>query len=191
MSKIVWAKRSEEWIKANPGKGTMYKTELIEGNDPPINLLHPIRNSIKNAKKNKEANDVGIYVIICEIEKSAYVGQSINMGTRLRNHKMQIVGEKIPDVKTYHKIREHFVKHGIVQFEFKRYLLMPDANTDQLTDAENRIIWEFKKNGYSIYNTIILGNIYCPDDMKEVIQKLIFLAADSKELQNKIKLLID
>lgn len=75
MSKGVWIRRTEDWIKID---------------QPPHNgATYALKSKIKNKVK---PIDSGVYVIICEREKCAYVGQSINMGARMRNHKLCIVG---------------------------------------------------------------------------------------------------
>lgn len=191
MNKIVWAIRSKEWIKDNPGKGTMYKTELKEDEAPPINLLAPIRNKLKGERNKDLIHDTGIYLIICEQAKSVYVGQSINMGSRMRSHKMNITAIDPPQLQTYAKIREDWNKYGAISFEFKRYLPLPNTTTSEdLTNHENNTMWEYMNNGYKLYNTVITGNIYCPENLRGLVLDLIHAINKDSSLIDKVRSII-
>lgn len=190
MTKMVWAKRSEEWIKLNPGQPTMYKTELTEGEEPPSNLRQEIRNAYKQQLKNKKENDAGIYVIVCEVTKHAYVGQSINMGTRMRSHKMCIINADEPKIKTYIKMREHYKAHGINVFEFKRHINIELSNSNTLIDLEIQTMKDYIGMGYTLYNSTIMGNVHCPDNLKLFIENIIAKCINDPTLIDKVKSLI-
>ena len=189
----TWEKRSEEWIKENPGKGTMYK-KYIDGIEPEEK---PVRAKIiPGMTLGKINNERGIYVIVCEIEKHVYVGQSINMDTRLRQHKMSIVskGKDQQQAETYDKIRKHYFKHGIEAFEFKKHLYV-GPEKEQLSIMENRVMNDFSQKGYTLYNMVIsigaLRNIVqCPTEFKEVVEKTIDLLACDTEFKNKLETIL-
>jgi len=189
MSKIVWLKRSEEWIKQNPGKGTMYKVD-IDGSETKENLsaINCV-NRKKYESKPKGLDDCGIYVIICEASKSAYIGQSINISTRLRSHKFAIHGTHGDKNKVYKRMKEDLISFGVESFQYLKHIT--GIKEHELTDKENQVMFEFMDKGYNLYNIAISsGNVYCPELIKPDIVKLISIVKQDDEALIKLRELI-
>ena len=188
----TWERRTEEWIKANPGQGTMYKKYKDTEHELPALTFK----TEENSRRWDYDEHKGIYVIICEIEKYAYVGQSRNMNSRLRNHKMIMVHTKPHETKTYIKMREHVAKHGIEAFQFLKHLPMPDANMIELTNMENEVMGNFVRKGYNLYNSAISLQmrdecVICPKEFQPVILQSIELLASKTDFVNKLTGLVN
>lgn len=190
-NKLIWLKRDAEWIKNNPGKPTMYKGKLDLNNDYKGEVL------LKKAKKDKiniiknensDFPDAGVYIILNEKTKSVYVGQSINMSSRIRNHRHFILEKAINKYKVYDKMIKDKKNHGIESFEFIKYVLMPNKNTQELKQVENDVMHEFKAKGYELYNMeVSLGNVYCPIKYKDDISNIINLIVIDPDKLKTIK----
>lgn len=182
-----WVMRSKEWIKDNPGKGTMYR--VYTDDDTPVipepTIIKPdpvVEAGVHYMDRLQDAPDAGIYVVICEAEKWAYVGLSKNMGSRLRGHKLSLFGKYKGDSKIYVKMKEHAKKHGPDGFQFVEYLKMPNASQRSLLDKENEVIMEFSKSGYFLYNRAVNGlggfSIHCPEKHRDVLLKVLAKLTD-------------
>ncbi len=193
--KIIWLKRSPEWIKNNPGQPTMYKGVLNLDDDYKGNVLLKKEkkkklDEIKNT--NSDFPDAGVYIIVNNETKSVYVGQSINMSNRLRSHKHYILEKAVNKNQVYDKMIEDKIKHGIESFEFIKYILMPNKNGMELVEVENDVMHEFMAKGYSLYNrSVYLGNIYCPIKYKDDIVKVIDLLIINPERLSELKSFIN
>lgn len=187
---------NKQWVWASkptgrPGRVKLYK-KYIRGSKkiiplpsqipPPISTVtisndsKPIQILPKTREKNLDT--AGIYVIICEIEKHVYVGQSINVDVRLRNHKMAIQSATNTLGRNYVKIQEHYKKHGIEAFQFVNYISCPFANTKELLYKESETISAYSKMGYNLYNTSVnitigVNTINCPVEYQPIINELI------------------
>lgn len=177
-NKTVWLKRTEEWIKQNPGKGTMYKSELTNKvpGESLAALVSDKRTRHKKDQKTIDLGDRGIYAVICEATKYAYIGQSASMNVRMRSHKACIIGQVNGKSKAYIKMNEHCKLHGIDAFSFTRHLFLPNVNDEELTNIETSTMHEFAGMGYTLYNISIPGNIYCPLELKILMCQIITLA---------------
>jgi predicted GIY-YIG superfamily endonuclease len=186
-----WEKRSPEWIKSNPGKGTMYKanpdgSEYTEGSEPK-KFIPTAQNPIPF---NKVINtDAGVYVVVCEKAKHAYVGQSVNMGTRLRSHKMSIVKS---EASTYLKMRNHWRLYGEEAFDYIKHTHMPTSTEEELLQKEAEVMMEYIRAGYILYNGLINVNILadivsCPKDFQLIIEQTINKLASETDFVNKLK----
>jgi hypothetical protein len=184
MKKEIWLKRSEEWIKQNPGKGTMYKVLAEEGEELPKESL------LKHAKKiysKKEPGNIGIYVVVCELSKRAYIGQSINVGTRLRSHKAGIL--KRLKTNSYKAMVEDYEKYGPEAFKFIQ--IKQIENPEHLTDEENESMIRYMEAGYKLYNQQInVNNLYCSPKIKQTIEILIQQCALKPQLIERVKELL-
>ena len=117
----------------------------------------------------------GIYVIICEKKKYAYIGQSKNIGSRLRAHKMCILGNDKHPITPYIKMKEHLDEHGIESFQFLIHELCPEK--DRLPKEAEAMIY-YLELGYTLYNKVIAvgnsnNNIYCKDEFHPIIKDII------------------
>lgn len=188
-----WKRRSDEWIKANPGKGTMYKANP-DGTeyDPDVRVEMKVEKKEKRVVPVLKDVDYGIYVIICEKAKYAYVGQSTNVSSRLRSHKMMIKRQSLTSKnKTYFKMQEHVDRYGMDSFVFDKYMAMPGATIDELLSKESEVMGEFVRNGYNLYNTAInldvLGEvIVCPRDFQSVVSAVIDRLASETDFIRKL-----
>ncbi|MES2395878.1 MAG: GIY-YIG nuclease family protein [Bacteroidota bacterium] len=180
MENYVWVSRSQEWIKANPNKGSMYKFYTSDG-EPPATASAETRKKYKKRVKSEIENppkgaDAGIYVIICNSSRSVYVGQSVNMEVRMRNHKMLICGDRSVPMSTYVNMRKDFNKYGIESFEFIKYLKLPFDDGSMLIEEEQKAICKFMDDGYNLYNTSLnlgMNIIYCPSKFKDRVKEFI------------------
>lgn len=154
-----------------------------------------IRLQIREKREKRERlKSAGIYVIICEAEKSAYVGQSINIESRLRSHKFTIQS-KGKTAKNYLKLKQDYRKHGIEKFEFKEYIAMPGATLSELLAKENEVMIEFARNGYLLYNsavnaTVIGESIHCPTEYRHIITAIIEKLKDQQIDEGQIKTIL-
>ena len=188
--KYKWVKRDPEWIKENPNKGTMYKV-LDEPEDP-------IRVELKKQAliaANKSLPIMGIYTIFCEAEKFVYVGQSRDIEVRIRSHKMKITSKDNSAGRTYELIRQHHSKYGMKGFKFEIHEVMQKASSSDLFDCEGKVMIDFVKRGYSLYNRalpaeLIQSSVYCPDHLQDAIIKLIRLLSTGKLEVEKVKALM-
>jgi hypothetical protein len=188
MEDYVWVKRTDEWIEANPNKGTMYKVKKEVG--IPTNGLMFVEKK-KYIKPKYRESDSGVYVIICEKSKSAYVGQSISMDNRMRNHKMNIINDRMYCINSYREMKRDYALYGMNSFEFIKYKFITDQ--DEMLREEEFTMHEFLEKGYKLYNTLItMSNnlIYCPNELKDIAIKLFIKAKNNPELLSKIKELL-
>jgi predicted GIY-YIG superfamily endonuclease len=184
--KKVWMKRSEEWIKQNPGKPTMYKDYPNNAN---VNSL--VFDTRRVVKKRYEKRTSGIYVILCEPAKSVYVGMSENIESRLRSHKFNI--NRKYNKSPYIKICEDIETYGVSSFELKIY---EEVNqTSNLFRKETETMHLFKRDGYNLYNQVIgelsKDLIYCKEELQPQINKLINLATKDIDKFNNIIAMVD
>lgn len=211
----TWKHRSKEWVKENPGKGTMYKEYLGPEPEPkknkPIDLKPiqktinkaistPKRNGIKESIGSKEKipqGIIGIYAIVCEKEKCVYVGQSKNIAVRLRSHKMTIASDDpYYDTKVYKQMREHRKKHGADVFNFLVYKILNGAETKELLSEENNAMIYYASNGYKLYNSslcteLVNSMIMCPEQFKQIILNTIDKLATKTDFESRLKTLLD
>lgn len=192
----IWLPRSAEWIKDNPGKGTLYKVD--KNTLTPVDTKEPEKIKSKfqpDFKSNVKTYFIpklkhsGTYAIICDKAKYVYVGQSQNVKTRLRAHKMAIISP-LTKLSTYTLMKEHWKQFGIKSFQFVECQKIED--TKDLLEAEINTMVEFLTKGYRLYNKQLpIGEfaIYCPKDIILTIQKTILMCKDKDFLQ-KIEALI-
>jgi len=201
MKEYIWKHRDKQWIKENPGQPTMYK-EFLTKDEIILNVKEIIK--AKNSKQyaepvygnntkydNRDKSGAGIYIILCEASKSLYVGQSLSMNTRMRNHKMNLLSSKPPLSAAYNKMRLDVFNHKMESFQFITYKPMPNAKYDELLRAEKEVMIYFMKEGYTLYNSDKPTNIYCEEDIKPLIEKLIIKVSKNPEVIQQIQLLID
>ena len=187
--KYKWERRAPEWIKENPGKGTMYKVfedGTIE--EPKQAKTKPVEIPLLSFCK---ATDAGVYVIENSRYKYAYVGQSKNMGVRLRNHKMNIISVHESDANVYLKMRQHYRDGEENDFEFIRYVSMPNATQTALLEKEKEVMSEYVRLGYTLYNlsvnvTVEAETIYCPIKYQELIKSVVKKLTDNEETENRL-----
>lgn len=178
MKEEIWLHRSQEWIKENPGKGTMYKAS-----QPEVEKPKPTKRIDLSEIKTGEYRNPGIYAIICEKAKSVYVGQSKNMANRLRNHKMVLLSRRPPS-KIYERMLIDIDNYGIESFTFEKHIDLKDHDVPNILEIERETMWFFLEKGYRLYNADLpIGNnaIYCPETMRDTIVSLI------KECSNDVK----
>lgn len=188
--KTVWLKRSEEWIKANPGKGTMYKEEIDLVKSVPKELTKEAKKVY--TKRIEKGLDSGVYVITCEPTKTVYVGQSVNMGTRMRSHKMYITQSAMTNIATYDQMIDDCNTHGIDSFTFVKYMKISNGSTKDMLYHESLTMAEFLSKGYKLYNKAIsCYNVHCPDEYKELINRLIEALKQKQSFENRLNILLD
>jgi hypothetical protein len=186
MEKEIWLKRPEEWIKENPGKPTMYKTTVKRGDI--INVDSLTGHSKKLYKGGKEKR-LGIYAVICERSKRAYIGQSIRVGSRLRSHRYAIFSLNESKNKVYIDIKKDVLKYGPESIEFK--IVYPLGINDDLCEWELNTMREFINNGYKLYNMHLpINNICCPTEHKDLITSIINKIKTDQSLISKINSLL-
>lgn len=194
--KSKWVPRSKEWIKANPGKGTMYK--VIDGQEVPPDVEGEVKVEVIQRKawtKFKPTLTSGVYTVICEAEKCVYVGQSANTLVRLRNHKMNIISEGGSAEAIYTKMRAHCKRHGIDSFSFDIYEMLPNVDQKTLLERESVAMLDFVKRGYILYNRQISTSlreecIYCPQTIQPLIASVVKVLTDSPDHIEKFDNLI-
>ena len=169
MIKEVWLNRSKEWIEQNPNQGTMYKATLDFSNtkEDTSSLVKSARKYIK--KKSVKAI-AGIYCISCTKTNSAYIGQSTNIQSRIRQHKHNILKkDSTKSLPVYSKIRKDIEKHGIESFEFLTIEIVDNPTCEILIQKENDFMQSLLAKGTILYNSHVphLNNIiWCPEHLK-------------------------
>lgn len=200
MKNYVWKKRSEDWIKNNPGLPTMYKEyfesgvlSISEVKELPKEKIRHIE--FKPNPKFERANyslsgpDAGVYVILCENMKHAYVGQSKAMDNRMRQHKYSIVKDCVKG-KVYELMHEHKLEHGAEAFTFIKHTKMPHASEKDLKIQEKKVMHMYIQDGYTLYNIDIAGNLYCDEAIRPFIMSVINAVSENSQLIEDIKKLI-
>lgn len=152
MQNYTWAKRDIEWIKQNPGKGTMYK--VFEGQTETKQDIKPIVKEVKQIvkvnlppkPKNQISKSGGIYAIINEHSKLIYIGQSLSPKVKLRYHKMNISSNN----------KDLLYKPMIEHKEHLKYIILENnISVNLLTRKEAEHIKQYISNGYKLYNIYI------------------------------------
>jgi group I intron endonuclease len=166
MSKLnhVWVKRSDEWIKQNPNKPTMYKALKNESENKQRRTFTKRSKKLSNIKS-------GVYAIVCESSKSAYIGQSKSISVRLRNHKMNLKNQT-NKCESYKRMYEDVNKFGIDSFDF-RCIELTDVN---LLNKETEAMNMFMNLGYKLYNAQVNSSssyVYCPFEIQDLIVNII------------------
>jgi len=104
--------------------------------------------------KTKKDSDIGVYCIECKETNSIYVGQSINITGRFKNHKSLLIAKK----HGVSRMQLDFNLFGVSAFEF--YTLF-NCEQDNLLKHETQYIKEFLAKGYNMYNTVIDTDSTC------------------------------
>lgn len=200
MEESIWIKRPKEWIEANPGKGTMYKVlksditkEFIADNPTILNKGKDRNPYTKEIKQPNAGDQSGIYLIICENSKSVYVGQSVNIDSRIRNHRMCIKGNNSNSSRVYEAIKKDVLLFGIETFQFVKYKIIKDATSDNLLKEERAVMCEFLESGYFLYNAEVPWSnnfVHCPDKYRTLIADLMKRLKEDDKLSDKIKKLL-
>jgi hypothetical protein len=182
--KYIWERRTPEWIKENPGKGTMYKRYIV-----PI-IPEPKKVQYLEVKEDLIGKDAGVYVIFCDNEMYAYVGQSLNMDVRMRSHKMYM-SRKSKGQNSYINMKRHINKHGMDGFRFVKHFPMPFSTREQLLERECLVMGEVVRMGYTLYNKsismeMVQEYVSCPKDFQPLILKTIDLLASSDYFVKKL-----
>ena len=199
MIKTRWIKRDAAWIAENKGKPTMYKEEYEDGiiEELKVDSSREKKEVLINVverlplKKRKGTKDAGIYGIICEVNRSIYIGQSMNIGSRLRNHKMIIANNYKSEMNVYKDIRKDYIEFGDDSFKFVAIKEMPEATNEELLNAETELMIEYLENGWMLYNRDNCNNTYISPAIRPMILNLVLAIKDKPELLNTIKALID
>jgi len=97
--------------------------------------------------KKTKVGLTGVYVIVNEVLKSCYVGQSINLNGRLKNHKSLLVTGK-------HSVLELQKDYTAFSSDFEFKILCHSEDDTDLLQNETMYISQYKRKGYRIYNTI-------------------------------------
>jgi predicted GIY-YIG superfamily endonuclease len=194
-----WVQRDKEWINNNPNKGTMYKV-LVEdvivtsslGKQSRCRVIEGENLGLKYSKKL----DAGIYIIVCEVEKHVYVGQSTNVPSRIRNHKMNISKDNPASDKIYYKMRKHKMIHSINAFQFSMYESLPGADNALLLQREITAMKEWFKKGYLLYNNSVLQSIkdqyvYCPFELRSLVTSVVSTLTNDAEFVNLLTVMIN
>jgi hypothetical protein len=167
----IWKHRDSNWIKDNPGKSTMYKEFLNTSSREDLSVSDNSVNRVSESIISRYA-DAGVYIIMCESEKYVYIGQSINVDVRIRNHKMKIFSDKKQvDTNIYTKIRNHVNQFGEDCLSFVKYIPMPYCGEAELLKKETETMIEFLKNGYVLYNEkfpkeVLEHTVFCPKEFQ-------------------------
>jgi predicted GIY-YIG superfamily endonuclease len=176
MKKEVWLFRSKEWIAQNPNKPTMYKASLenIDKECEINNLVKKTRNKIKNQNKKVIA---GTYLILCKESNTAYVGQSVNIHSRLRQHKYQLAKETNNSMSlVYLKMKKDIEKYGSDCLSFEVYEELENPTIETLLIKETELMHKIFHKGMFLYNTYIpfsVDLLYCPEDIKQKVKDFI------------------
>jgi len=105
------------------------------------------RKKYKVPSKQCKTGLTGVYVIVNKDIKAVYVGQSINLNGRIKNHK-SLLNQGKHSISELQKDYEAF-KEG---FEFK--IIEHSEDDTDLLKLETQNISDYKRKGYKLYNTI-------------------------------------
>lgn len=200
-NKAKWLKRDDEWIKANPGKPTMYKVVVdvvtIEESERDQTTTQAVK---KLLTPKGRFPDAGIYAVVCEIEMYVYIGQSTNMGSRLRNHKMIILGGASSEEEKYVLIKEHVKIHGADAIQFVKIKVVKEPEGDGflkhelLREEANAMEYYFNK-GYRLYNKAIPQDMFnnsvlVTPQYKPVVNNLVKLLTEGRITIDQVRAFI-
>lgn len=87
-------------------------------------------------KPNLKHNFSGIYCIKCISNNKIYVGKSINIFKRMREHIYRLNSDNDPDENTY--LFNAWKKHGIHNFE---YSILENVSNDETLLSERELYW--------------------------------------------------
>jgi len=168
--------RSAEWIKENPNKGTMYKAVIDCDTElkPPTNAVKSVREYIK---KKGIKTVAGVYTVYCEKSNSIYIGQSINVSSRLRQHKYQLSKDcNNTKIASYDEMMKDVKLYGLDSFTFSILETVENPNITVLLQKEAETMLEFLKRGYTLYNKHVpLSNdvVFCPNRFKKTVEEFV------------------
>ena len=128
---------------------------------------------------------IGIYKITNNINGKCYIGQSINISRRWKNHKKDAFWEKGPDYEypLYRAIR----KYGLHNFTFE---VLEQCAEEELNDKEINYIAQYKSHGPAGYNQDNGGNqakhgILTRQEVDEIKQYLKTTNLSAQEIGDK------
>jgi hypothetical protein len=118
--------------------------------------------------------NIGIYRIVNEDIKTAYIGQSADIPSRLSCHRANLRNGLYGIKGDYLKrLQDDYNKFGLDSFKFEQI---------HVCDPDELLMWEtyycklYKDEGYKLYNHFInteITGIFCPEAFKPTIEKLI------------------
>jgi hypothetical protein len=123
----------------------------------------------------KYDSNIGIYIIVNESIQKAYVGQSKNIPTRLRNHRGNLKNNIYSKKGNLKAFQDDADKYGIESFKF---LQICSCEEHELYYWETHYCKEYFDKGYTLYNHFMnteITGLLCPDEFKDIIQKAIKL----------------
>jgi hypothetical protein len=163
MAKINWPKL-EQSAKLRPiQKSTYYSSNV------PANLLH----TPKRLTYQWDSH-IGVYGVFCNATNSVYIGQSKNVPTRMRNHRMNLKNGVYRKNHLW-QMQSDYDKHGEESF---RYLQIAQCNEEQLLSLETQYCVQYHTDGYTLYNGYIhteSTGLYCPKPFEPIITRIIKL----------------
>jgi len=119
---------------------------------------------------------IGIYSILNKVNHKIYIGQSLDIETRL---KQRMSNSSNLDLK---KDIEHF---GINKFEFS---ILKKCNADKLDALEKKYIKHFQDRGIDVYNlSLVDKRLKKANNLSEIIKEneLVYIKSNTDYLINK------
>jgi len=119
---------------------------------------------------------IGIYSILNKVNHKIYIGQSLDIETRLKQH---MSNSSNLDLK---KDIEHF---GINKFEFS---ILKKCNADKLDALEKKYIKHFQDRGIDVYNlSLVDKRLKKANNLSEIIKEneLVYIKSNTDYLINK------
>lgn len=127
---------------------------------------------LKNYQRLFDSNR-GIYAIVCDELKRAYVGKSKNIPSRIRNHKSVLRARTYRGGKMW-QLQEDWDRLGEGAFVFKQLCECGDGVN--LYEQETIYCKEFLDEGYDMYNVFVnteLSMVNCPEKYADIIRNVI------------------
>jgi hypothetical protein len=125
---------------------------------------------------------IGIYRITNLCNGKNYVGQSIDVEKRWRQHKQKSARKE----NTY--LQKAFAKYGIENFDFD---VLQECTKEELNDLEIKYIEEFKAQGKAEYNIASGGYVnplqYKTEEEMEIFKKKVSQANTGKKTSDETK----
>lgn len=136
---------------------------------------------VKLATNKKISNNqfIGIYFIVCNINKTGYVGQSRNIYTRIMKHKSLLKNNKHEN----NYLQAVYNKYGLVSFSF---YILEECTIDTLTEREtywvNQLDAEYRLN----LEKLIIGGKTHSEETKKKLSEHFMGHYVSEETRQKI-----
>jgi group I intron endonuclease len=110
---------------------------------------------------------IGIYMIQCKVNNKIYIGSSLNIDSRYKQH-IKILNNNSKDVNRH--LKNDWIKYGSENFEF---IILEECNKEVLIKKEQHYISLYKSLNRNFgYNIKEAGNAKQAQETKDILSKI-------------------